>query len=84
MNYPVRVFHNIADLVFDDDISEVVCKIAYGGHVSFLLRVLSVTGAFRYKLQPVLDPLQSSDTSLMGTLVRRGLKIRTRISSPVA
>jgi len=66
----VRASHDNTDLVFDDDISEVVCKITYGDHVSFLLHVLSVTGAFRYKLQLVLDPLESSETGLMQALIR--------------
>ena len=36
-----------ADLVFDDGIPEVICKIRYGGHVPFLLRVLARTGGLR-------------------------------------
>jgi len=84
VNYPVRASNNSADLVFNDDIPEVVCKIVYGSRVSFLLRVLSVTGVFRYKLQLVLDPFESSETSLMRTLIHYGKKIHTRINFPVS
>ena len=84
MSYPVRASNNSTDLVFDDDIPEVVRKVVYGSRVSFLLRMLSVTGAFRYKLQLVLDPLESSETSLMRTLIHHGEKIHTRINFPVA
>jgi len=36
-----------ADLIFDYDISEVICKIARDGHVPFVLRVIGGSGAIR-------------------------------------
>ena len=49
MSEPPCVYHldTSTDLVFDYGISEVVCKIAHGGHVPFLLRLFIGTGSFR-------------------------------------
>ena len=41
-----RVFDTGADLIFDDGIPEVVCKIAYGNHVPFILHMFGVSGRF--------------------------------------
>jgi len=38
--------YSSADLVFDYGISEVICKIAGGGHVPFVLRIIGSVGAF--------------------------------------
>lgn len=86
MNHSGCFFNTNADLVFDDDIPKVVCKITHGNHVPFLLRVLGVTGTFRYELQLVLDPLESSETSLTPILVYQAentysYKLSRRLSS---
>ena len=86
LNEPSRlVFVSIsADLVFDYGISEVIRKIARGGHVLFLLHVLSGTGSFGQNLQLVLDRLESSETGSTETDIRSGWEIRTRTNSSVA
>jgi len=71
------------DLVFDDGVPEIVCKIAGGNHVPFVFRVSSGCRAFGQVLQPVLDPFESSDVGLMKVIICGESMIRTQINVSV-
>jgi len=47
LDYPTCIFDISADLIFDNDIPEVIRKIAHGGQNPFLLRVLGSAGKLR-------------------------------------
>ena len=49
------------DLIFNDNISEILCKVAYSADVPVVPRIITDGRTFRQGLQLVLDTLEGSD-----------------------
>ena len=73
-----------ADLVMEDDVSQILCEIGYGNHVRSLVVVLIGPGLLRQKLQLVLYSLQSSGAGSTGAILNGERERRTRINFSVA
>ena len=77
-------FNNVADLVLDNDIPEIIRKIAHIARVPFVFRRLASNGTFGKVLQLVFDVLESSGIGLARTAARGRRKLRTRTGMSVA
>ena len=68
------MYEDIADLVFDYGIPEVIRKITHYGHAPFLLVGLCLAGVLRQELELILDRLEGSELRLarITTCAERG------------